>query len=446
MTLNENTVPVANEIVNPNAIVANPNPPSAPISVKVSFGNDIRRVTFNGASFVPLRDLVAGLFVLDPVTTVVKYQDEDEDKITMSSDGELQEALRLSKGTLRLFVESKAQQQEPAAQDPTPQEGFPQVGQTPFWHGPFRGRHGFGGHHGGHGHPHGGRGGFGGPWGSFGGRGGFGPHYGGRFGCASDSPAGPFTHAWGHPHGNGPVASFGGHPFVAQGHFSPASEIKQEAGECAPMSPDRKSFKERKLAFKQTVANMKANAVTKDDIKAIKKYKEEMKEEFKSFKRQCERREKHEKHDKHDRHDKYEKHWSKHHEKGERLMSRHVADVTIPDNSELAPDTAVVKTWKLKNPGTLAWPAGCQLLFISHAGDQLSGPERVVLNDTVLPQQEVDVSVPLLTPGEPGRYVGYYRMATPDGVKFGQRVWVSFVIPPQANTTTAPSAPIAMDQ
>lgn len=54
-----------------------------PLAVKVSYGEELRRATFHGAAYVALRDLCAKLFELDPATTVLKYQDDDGDKITM---------------------------------------------------------------------------------------------------------------------------------------------------------------------------------------------------------------------------------------------------------------------------------------------------------------------------------------------------------------------------
>ena len=53
------------------------------LAVKVSYGDDIRRATFNGTTYVALRDLSAKLFELDPATTVLKYQDEEGDNITV---------------------------------------------------------------------------------------------------------------------------------------------------------------------------------------------------------------------------------------------------------------------------------------------------------------------------------------------------------------------------
>lgn len=38
--------------------------------------------------------------------------------------------------------------------------------------------------------------------------------------------------------------------------------------------------------------------------------------------------------------------------------------------------------------------------------------------------QELDVAVDFAAPEHPGRYISYWRLASPSGQKFGQRVWV----------------------
>jgi len=209
--------------------------------------------------------------------------------------------------------------------------------------------------------------------------------------------------------------------------------------------------------MKAQLKMMKENAVTEEDRNAIKDFKEQMHSEckamwheFKSEKKaykaekkaqkaqwkgdKCEKEDKCEKKDKSGKKNKCGK--------DDRYVAKHVADVTIPDNSELPADTPVTKTWRLRNAGFLAWPADSQLLFVSRRGDNLNGPERVFVG-AVEPQQEVDVSVTFITPSDAGRYIGYYRMATGEDVKFGQRVWVSFIIPTAGNTVaSAPLYPV----
>lgn len=37
---------------------------------------------------------------------------------------------------------------------------------------------------------------------------------------------------------------------------------------------------------------------------------------------------------------------------------------------------------------------------------------------------ELDIAVDFTVPKLPGRYISYWRMASPSGQKFGQRIWV----------------------
>lgn len=39
-------------------------------------------------------------------------------------------------------------------------------------------------------------------------------------------------------------------------------------------------------------------------------------------------------------------------------------------------------------------------------------------------ENELDIAVDFTAPESPGRYISYWRMASPSGQKFGQRVWV----------------------
>ena len=61
------------------------------------------------------------------------------------------------------------------------------------------------------------------------------------------------------------------------------------------------------------------------------------------------------------------------------LNEQFVADVTIPDGTVLAPSSAFVKTWRVKNTGTCNWE-NYQLIFAT--GEQMSGPASVAINNT----------------------------------------------------------------
>lgn len=437
--MNENSVPTA--------------PPAASeaeqLSVKISYGTEIRRVTLPNTSYGSMLEHTSSLFGLPQADIVLKYEDDDGDKISMSSDMELQEALRLSKATqkiLRLFVELKAAPQ--TSESPaTKSRGVSLMPQGPKFGGPKPM----------HAHP-------------------FSPHAG--------FPHPPHPHPHMHPHPpppgyspefhHPPAPGFGSPsvayhvhqappqpsptnatPAVPPGYGQPTMGGGMERGwggrSCGPdyrhqyrrphnnvyfgqqtaytthnsagswgdnSGFDRNAHKEARRAMREQWKEIKADMkkggqTTEEDKRKFRELKEEMKSDMKYAKKDAMLGMK----------------AMKLNDKKQRLVARHVADVTIPDGTELPANTPFIKTWRIRNEGP-AWPIGSQLLFVSHKGDNLNGPERVVVKGEVLPGQEVEVSVPLITPSEPGRYVGYYRMVTPDNIKFGQRVWVSFVVNP----------------
>lgn len=49
---------------------------------------------------------------------------------------------------------------------------------------------------------------------------------------------------------------------------------------------------------------------------------------------------------------------------------------------------------------------------------------RQIPADGVPVDGELDIAVDFVAPDLPGRYISYWRMASPTGQKFGQRVWV----------------------
>ncbi len=48
--------------------------------------------------------------------------------------------------------------------------------------------------------------------------------------------------------------------------------------------------------------------------------------------------------------------------------SAFVADVTVPEGTEIPPGKSFTKTWRVRNTGTCPWKAGTGLVFVS--GDQ----------------------------------------------------------------------------
>ena len=94
-----------------------------------------------------------------------------------------------------------------------------------------------------------------------------------------------------------------------------------------------------------------------------------------------------------------------------------VADVTIPDNTAMAPGTTFVKTWRLRNSGTCSWAVGYAAVFSS--GSRMGASIPVPLSTIVSPGNTIDISVPMVAPTAPGTYRANWLLRSDTGASFG---------------------------
>jgi hypothetical protein len=85
-----------------------------------------------------------------------------------------------------------------------------------------------------------------------------------------------------------------------------------------------------------------------------------------------------------------------------------VRDVSIPDGTEISAGVSFVKVWRLKNTGSCSWTSDYSLVFVN--GDDMEGDDTP-LPGTVRPGEEVNVSVELVAPDDPGRYRGNWMLS-----------------------------------
>jgi len=120
----------------------------------------------------------------------------------------------------------------------------------------------------------------------------------------------------------------------------------------------------------------------------------------------------------------------------DRYLGRFVSDVSVEDGTSMNPDQRFIKIWKMRNEGTSTWPEGTRLLFVG--GDKLAPVDFVSL-PPIQPDHEVDIAVDMVAPSKPGRYVGYWRLVTPKGDRFGQRVWIDIIVSPECYIQEEPT-------
>ncbi len=131
-----------------------------------------------------------------------------------------------------------------------------------------------------------------------------------------------------------------------------------------------------------------------------------------------------------------------------------LADVTLPDGSEVSAGTTITKTWQVRNAGTTTWGPGYELVFVR--GESFGAPAAVPLGQTVAPGQTVDLAVPLTAPDALGARTGFWQLRTAAGTLFGvgaagnEALYVQVVVVPAGATpgpapTAAPSGPFRVN-
>ncbi|MCL4295800.1 MAG: hypothetical protein KJ077_08745 [Anaerolineae bacterium] len=126
-------------------------------------------------------------------------------------------------------------------------------------------------------------------------------------------------------------------------------------------------------------------------------------------------------------------------------QAAYIADVSIPDNTQLAPGASFVKTWRLRNSGTCVWGSDYALVLVS--GEPMGGQAPVPLPQPVQPGGEVDLSISLVAPANPGAYRGEWKLQNSSGQQFGSRgnypFYVQIVVGGPANPPTPPASSVS---
>ena len=102
-------------------------------------------------------------------------------------------------------------------------------------------------------------------------------------------------------------------------------------------------------------------------------------------------------------------------------------DVTIPDNTLVAPGSPVVKQWLVVNSGTCNWSADYRLRFIQ--GDPMgAAPEYALFPARAGAQATLEIV--FTAPIGSGTYVSEWQAYDPGGLPFGDSFFVKIVVTP----------------
>jgi len=117
-------------------------------------------------------------------------------------------------------------------------------------------------------------------------------------------------------------------------------------------------------------------------------------------------------------------------------------DVTITDDTLLAPGEAFTKIWRLQNAGSCTWTLYYSAAFFY--GDRMDAPPIVPFSQAVPPGAEVEIAVEMIAPLTPGTYQGNWKLSNAEGALFGigpdgdAPFWVRIIV-----SETLPGTPTA---
>lgn len=117
------------------------------------------------------------------------------------------------------------------------------------------------------------------------------------------------------------------------------------------------------------------------------------------------------------------------------FQSDFVKDVTIPDGTLIEAGERFIKTWRMRNSGTCDWPEDRHRIVFA-GGDQL-GPASIGMPATNV-GEELDISLEMQAPPEPGSYQGTWELWDEKGKPYGLMI-VQINVPGEATSSPPPS-------
>jgi len=102
-------------------------------------------------------------------------------------------------------------------------------------------------------------------------------------------------------------------------------------------------------------------------------------------------------------------------------------DLTIPDNTAVAPGSSLEKQWQVQNNGTCNWDGRYRLRLIN--GDALGAPAEQALFPARSGSQVV-IRITFTAPSGAGTYISEWQAYDPQGYAFGDSFFMKIAVSP----------------
>ncbi len=103
----------------------------------------------------------------------------------------------------------------------------------------------------------------------------------------------------------------------------------------------------------------------------------------------------------------------------------YVDDLTIQDGTTVAPGETLDKRWQVKNSGTCNWGEGYEIRFTGGAEMGAVSPQSLF---PARSGADATIQIFFTAPNEPGEYRSAWSAYNPDGIPFGDPVYIYIVV------------------
>jgi hypothetical protein len=103
-----------------------------------------------------------------------------------------------------------------------------------------------------------------------------------------------------------------------------------------------------------------------------------------------------------------------------------LSDLTIPDGTQVQPNEALDKRWRVQNNGDCNWDESYRLKLVS--GPSLGAVEEQMLYPARAGSEAI-IRILFVAPGEPGEYRSAWQAYTPDNQPYGDLIYMAILIP-----------------
>jgi next to BRCA1 gene 1 protein len=132
-------------------------------------------------------------------------------------------------------------------------------------------------------------------------------------------------------------------------------------------------------------------------------------------------------------------------------LNAHFIRDAVTDGTKMPSGSVFVQSWTVRNPGPLAWPAGCSVRYVggdnmlniddthpSSATEISEATETNTVTRQVEVGEEISFTVTLKAPKKEGTAISYWRLKAADGTPFGHRLWCHIEVTAPSHVAAQP--------